>query len=78
MTSCISGARKRLAIKILKTIMKNKYYKEGFKAGENGVKWADNPYPHGSKEWNSWNNGRSDAGNKLMKKLIAFTILGKM
>jgi hypothetical protein len=57
---------------------KNKYYKEGVKAWEDGVKWQDNPYPHGSKEWESWNNGRSDTSDKAMEKFIETSILNKI
>jgi hypothetical protein len=48
----------------------SKAYYEGRKAYRLGIKWTDCPYKIGTQDYQSWVNGKSDAGDKDMLKLF--------
>ena len=51
-----------------------KEYKEGSRAWGKNKRLSDNPYTHGTKEWQSWLNGWSDRSDQgllaIMRKGI--------
>lgn len=48
----------------------NEFYKEGAEAYQNDLKFINNPYKHGSTEWQNWLNGYSDASDNDFIELI--------
>lgn len=49
---------------------KSKAYREGYNSSKKGLNWVDNPYPHGSIDWQTWINGRGEYGDMLLIKAI--------
>jgi hypothetical protein len=44
--------------------MRTDEYEEGAKDFTDGKNYKENPYDHGTREWQAWNNGFFDTGDK--------------